>query len=92
MTILEGVGRKLIRLVDIAFMIDESHQIKDPTDEMIESATNIEIALAKGALIDFKALWSLQEQCRVSEADELLTDAFLTDVRPLVAKARRGKR
>ena len=91
-SILEGCERQLVKLRDIAFMIDECHQIKDPLEEMIESATNIEIALAKAALVDFDKLWKRQRDCRISEADALLTDAFLTDVRPLVDKAREARR
>ncbi|MCX7934279.1 MAG: TIM barrel protein, partial [Planctomycetota bacterium] len=86
--ILEAVARRLVRLKDIAFMIDESHQIKDPLEEMVESATNIEIALAKAALVDFDQLWRSQRACDISAADGVLHHAFHADVRPLVEAVR----
>jgi L-rhamnose isomerase/sugar isomerase len=90
-TILDGERRRMTALERIAFMIDESHNVKDPLEEMVESATNIEIALAKAALVDFAKLRKLQRACDVSAADAHLADAFLTDVRPLVKRARKER-
>jgi len=86
--ILEAMARRLVRFKDIAFMIDESHQIKDALEEMVESVTNIEIALAKAALVDFDKLWRHQRACEISAADSVLHHAFHADVRPLVEAVR----
>jgi len=83
--LVEGDMRGVMRIRDIGFMIDQSHMIKDPLDEMLESLENILIAYAKALLVDFAKLRDLQSRLRVSGADALLRDAFLTDVRPLLS-------
>ena len=83
-TLVEGEARGFTKISDIAFMIDQSHCVKDPLEELIESLENILIAYAKSLLVDFDKLRELQHQTKVSEADRLMRDAFLTDVRPLV--------
>ena len=69
-------------------MIDQSHNVKDPLEELVESLGNIEVAYAKALLVDWDALGAAQDRCDPSAADAVLRDAFLTDVRPLLAKAR----
>ena len=86
-TLVEGELRGFQRLDKIAFMIDQSHNIKDPLEEMVESAQNIEIAYAKALLVDWDALKKAQDKCDPSRADAVLNDAFLTDVRPILARA-----
>ena len=58
---------------------------------MVESATNIELACAKAALVDWKQLWKLQRRCDASAADALLRDAFQADTRELVAEVRKDR-
>jgi L-rhamnose isomerase/sugar isomerase len=70
-------------------MIDQSHNVKNPLEELIESVENIEIAYAKSLLVDFKALWKVQDKCDPSSADRILNNAFLVDVRPILAQSRR---
>jgi len=86
-TLVEGERRGFQRIDKIAFMIDQSHNIKDPLEEMVESAQNIEIAYAKALLVDWDALKQAQDKCDASRADAILNDAFLTDVRPILARA-----
>ncbi len=72
-----------------AWMIDASHNVKDPLEDLIQSLESINQAYAKALLVDRNAL----EQARGSndpvKAQEVLQKAFQTDVRPLLAEARR---
>lgn len=72
----------------ISWMIDASHNLKDPLEDLIQSLESIQIALAKALLIDQKALEQARENNDVSLCQQLLQDAYQTDVRPLVAEAR----
>jgi L-rhamnose isomerase/sugar isomerase len=71
-----------------AFMIDASHNTKDPLIDLIQSLENISVAYAKALLVDRNALHQAQENNDVVAAEQLLQDAFLTDVRSIVAEAR----
>lgn len=86
--LVEGERRGCTPVHDLALMIDQSHNVKDPLAEMVESVENIEAAYAKALLVDWDALKKAQDECDPSRADALLRDAFLTDVRPIVAAAR----
>ena len=71
-----------------AWMIDASHNIKDPLEDIIQSLEAIQEAYAKALLIDQKALKEAQNNNDVVKCQELLQDAYRTDVRPLIANAR----
>ena len=71
------------------YMIDASHNVKDPLVDLLQSLENIVIAYAKALLVPFDRLFELQKKGAVEECQEVLQDAFLTDVRPLVQEARR---
>jgi L-rhamnose isomerase/sugar isomerase len=73
----------------VAYMIDASHNVKDPLEDLLQSVENILSAYAKALLVDREALNEAQEANDVVRAEEILRDAFLTDVRPLVAEAYR---
>lgn len=73
----------------VAYMIDASHNTKDPLEDLLQSVESILGAYAKALLIDRTALQEAQETNDVVRAEEILRDAFLTDVRPLVAEAYR---
>lgn len=73
----------------VAYMIDASHNTKDPLEDLLQSTDNILMAYAKALLVDRAALAEAQETNDTVRAEELLRDAFLTDVRPLVAEAYR---
>jgi L-rhamnose isomerase / sugar isomerase len=72
----------------IAYMIDASHNTKDPIEDLLISLENITVAYAKALLVNRKALHTAQETNDVTVAEQLLQDAFQTDVRPIVAEAR----
>ncbi|GAA4395613.1 L-rhamnose catabolism isomerase [Nibrella viscosa] len=73
----------------VAYMIDASHNTKDPLEDLLQSVQNILTAYAKALLVNTKGLFTAQEANDVVRAEEVLKDAFLADVRPLVAEAIR---
>jgi L-rhamnose isomerase/sugar isomerase len=85
----EGELRGYTPIADLALMIDQSHNIKDPVEELIESIENIEAAYAKAMLVDFDAVSEAQDSLDPSTADRLLMSAFMADVRPILREARR---
>jgi L-rhamnose isomerase/sugar isomerase len=72
-----------------AYMIDQSHNIKDPIEALLQTVDQLQIAYAKARLIDHSALEAYQESGDPLMAERTLKEAFETDVRPLVAEARR---
>jgi len=83
-----GYCRESRRPVRIAYMVDQSHNIKHKVLAMIQTVENIQIAYAKALLVDREALADAQRRYDVIAAETVLQDAFLTDVRPLLAKVR----
>ncbi|OAV45055.1 TIM barrel protein [Lewinella sp. 4G2] len=73
---------------DLAWMIDASHNIKDPLEDLIQSLEAIQEAYAKALLIDQDALTQAQENHDVVKCQEILQGAYRTDVRPLLQRAR----
>lgn len=71
-----------------AWMIDASHNLKDPLEDLLQSIEAIKIAYAQALLIDRVALEEAREQNDPTLAQEILQDAYRTDVRPLLAEAR----
>ncbi|MBA4298884.1 MAG: sugar isomerase [Cyclobacterium sp.] len=72
----------------ISWMIDASHNTKDPLEDLIQALEAISQAYAKALLVDRKKLALCQNEGDVVGAQEVLQDAFLTDVRTLVCEAR----
>lgn len=73
---------------DLAWMIDASHNIKDPLEDLLQSVEAIMIAYAQALLVDKQSLEKAQEANDVVAAQEILQKAFRTDVRAIVAEAR----
>lgn len=73
---------------DLAWMIDASHNVKDPLEDLIQSLEAIQEAYAKALLIDQDALKAAQLNNDVVKCQEILQEAYRTDVRPLLEKAR----
>ena len=73
---------------DLAWMIDASHNVKDPLEDLLQSVEAIMISYAQALLVDRKQLTGYQINNDVVIAQEILQNAFRTDVRPLVAEAR----
>jgi L-rhamnose isomerase/sugar isomerase len=74
---------------DLAYMIDESHNLKDPIEDLIQATDQIQVALAQALLVKREELHDAQEANDAARAAELLQRAYRTDVRPIVAEARR---
>jgi L-rhamnose isomerase/sugar isomerase len=73
---------------DLGWMIDASHNVKDPLEDLLQSVEAIMIAYAQALLVDRKALNNAQLGNDVSQCQEILQTAYRTDVRALVAEAR----
>jgi len=69
---------------DIAYMIDQSHNLKGKIEAMIQTVTSALELFAKAALVDHKKLAVCQEKCALVDAETCLKDAFSTDVRPVI--------
>jgi len=87
--LVEGMdARNMNHANDLGWMIDASHNVKDPLEDLLQSVEAIMIAYAQALIIDRKALEQAQKDNDVVKAQEILQSAFRTDVRPLVAEAR----
>jgi len=73
---------------DLGWMIDASHNVKDPLEDLLQSVEAIQMAYAQALLVDKQALDQAREENDVVKCQEILQAAFRTDVRPLVAQAR----
>lgn len=71
-----------------AWMIDASHNVKDPLEDLLQSIEAIKIAYAQALLINRKALEGARESNDPVLAQEILQNAYRTDVRPFLAEAR----
>ena len=72
----------------IGWMIDASHNVKDPIEDLLQSVEAIKLAYAQALLVDKDALLAAQQENDVAKAQEILQAAYRTDVRPLVTEAR----
>lgn len=87
--LVEGMdARGMNHAHDLGWMIDASHNVKDPLEDLLQSVESILQAYAKALLLDNDALKTAQQQNDVSLCQEILHAAYQTDVRPLVAEAR----
>ena len=87
--LVEGMdARGMNHARDLGWMIDASHNVKDPIEDLIQSVEAIKMAYAQALLIDRAALVNAQQQNDVSLAQEILQQAYRTDVRPLLAESR----
>jgi L-rhamnose isomerase/sugar isomerase len=73
---------------EIAFMLDQCHNIEPKIPGQIRSVMNVQEATAKALLVDLDALGAAQQAGDVLGANAALMDAYNTDVRPLLAELR----
>ncbi|MFD3870328.1 L-rhamnose isomerase [Streptomyces sp. NPDC058623] len=73
---------------DVAFMLDQCHNIEAKIPAIIRSVMNVQEATAKALLIDRDALAAAQTSGDVLAANAVVMDAYNTDVRPLLAEVR----
>jgi L-rhamnose isomerase/sugar isomerase len=76
---------------DIAYMVDQSHNLKGKIEAMIQTITMAQQLFTKAALVDGRELATAQKSCDLVRAESLLQDAFATDVRPAIKAWRESK-
>jgi L-rhamnose isomerase/sugar isomerase len=76
---------------DVAYMVDQSHNLKPKIEEMIQTAAVAQELFAKAALVDQEKLAHYQAHSELIDAEECLKDAFSTDVRPAIREWRQSK-
>jgi L-rhamnose isomerase/sugar isomerase len=87
--LVEGMdARQMNHANDLGWMIDASHNVKDPLEDLLQSVEAIKIAYTQALLVDTTALQDAQENNDVAKAQEILQQAYRTDTRPIVAEAR----
>src|SRR5262245_37773621 len=77
---------------DIAYMVDQSHNLKGKIEAMIQTVCMAQELYAKAALVDHDALAAAQQRTDLVRAEGLLQDAFATDVRPAIRDWRVSKK
>lgn len=78
-------------LADIAFMIDQSHNLKGKVEAMVQTVATAQELWLKAALVEREKLDKLQESTELVAAEELFRGAFWYDVRPLLKQWRRER-
>ncbi|MGW7422802.1 L-rhamnose isomerase [Streptomyces sp. NPDC054813] len=73
---------------EVAFMLDQCHNIEAKIPAIIRSVMNVQEATAKALLVDRGALAAAQAAGDVLGANAVLMDAYDTDVRPLLREVR----
>ncbi len=76
---------------DIAYMVDQSHNLKGKIDAMIQTAVVAQQLFAKAALVDHEKLAMAQERADLICAESCLQEAFAADVRPTILEWRASK-
>ncbi len=77
---------------DVAFMIDQSHNLKGKIEAMIQTICTAQELYARAVLVDRERLAAAQSTCHLIRAEEIFRDAFWFDVKPLVKEWRRSKK
>jgi len=76
---------------DIAYMIDQSHNLKGKIEAMLQTVCMAQELFAKACLVNHAELAEAQKSCDLVKAESFLQDAFATDVRPAIQEWRRSK-
>ena len=72
----------------IAYMVDQSHNLKPKIEAMIQTVDMVQSLMAKALLVDLAALADARDRGDIVDAERCLVDAFATDVRPMLAAWR----
>jgi L-rhamnose isomerase/sugar isomerase len=76
---------------DIAYMVDQSHNLKGKIEAMIQTVTTALELYAKAAIVDHERLTMCQANCSLVDAEMCLKDAYSTDVRPIIIEWAKSK-
>ncbi|HAJ32354.1 MAG TPA: L-rhamnose isomerase [Candidatus Atribacteria bacterium] len=74
--------------LNVAYMIDQCHNLKPKIEEMLQSVENIQKTYAKALIVDRKSLRKFQQAEDIIMAEKIITEAFETDITPLLFKVR----
>jgi L-rhamnose isomerase/sugar isomerase len=86
--LVEGMdARGMNHATDLGWMIDASHNLKDPIEDLLQSVQAIQLAYAQALIVDKAALQAAQAANDAAKAQEILQAAYRTDVRALVSEA-----
>ena len=77
--------------VDIAYMVDQSHNLKGKIEAMIQTVCTAQELYARAVLVDHSRLAKLQQDCLLVDAEETLRGAFWVDVRPAICEWRKSR-
>ncbi len=69
-------------------MIDASHNLKDPLEDLMQSLEAIQLAYTQAMVINQKDLATAQQENDVVRCQEILQDGYRSDLRPLIREAR----
>ena len=87
--LVEGMdARGMNHATDLGWMIDASHNVKDPLEDLLQSVEALMLAYAQALCVDRSTLETAQASNDTVAAQEVLQDVFRTDLRPLLAEAR----
>jgi L-rhamnose isomerase / sugar isomerase len=76
---------------DIAYMIDQSHNLKGKMEAMVQTVMTAQELFSKAALVDRRRLAEAQNKADILGSEECLRDAFSTDVRPIIEAWRKSQ-
>ena len=87
--LVEGMDAKgMNHATGLGWMIDASHNVKDPLEDLLQSVEAIKIAYAQSLLVDYTTLENARKNNDVALAQEIIQQAYRTDVRHIIAEAR----
>jgi len=87
--LVEGMdARSMDHAKGLSWMIDASHNVKDPLEDLLQSVEAIMLSYAQALVVDRGKLREAQQSNDITRAQELLQDSFRSDLRPLVAESR----
>jgi len=76
---------------EVAFMLDQCHNVEAKIPGQIRSVLNVQEMTARALLVDRPALTAAQESGDVLAANAIVMDAFYTDVRSALAEWRESR-
>lgn len=76
---------------DIAFMIDQSHNLKRKIEAIIQTVNMAQELYSKASLVGYEKLVYAQRNCELVDAESVLQAAFAADVRPAIREWRESK-
>ncbi|UCF35666.1 MAG: sugar isomerase [Acidobacteriota bacterium] len=76
---------------EISYMVDQSHNLKNKIEAVIQTVSTVQEVVAKAALVDYEALARHQDRCDLIDAEECLRKAFRTDVTNTIFQWRESR-